>query len=93
MEKVEKVVCDFYNVPTSKLHVGNRVYGVLKAKQVFCWIMYKKHRATYKAICNYLNMANHTSILHSVRVVTSEIEVNEAYRQEIEQIQNKLKFI
>lgn len=92
MERVEDVICSYFDIPSTDIHSKNRTTKVRKTRQIIAWVLNEKFNYKKLHIANYLAM-DHTSIMHSVNVVANDIRLNEEYKAQIDELLFKLKFI
>jgi chromosomal replication initiator protein len=92
IDRVESVVCKYFDVEPQLLHVKCRKRVIVQAKQYICYFMYDTYSVTYPAIAAYFKM-DHTSIMHNAQVIRNEAEHSDTVRHNINNIKQLLKFI
>lgn len=92
IERIEKVICEYFDVDPQLLHVKCRKREVVEAKQYICYFMYDTYSVTYEAIADYFK-AHHTTCIHNAQVVRNEAKNSDTVKENINNIKQLLKFI
>lgn len=86
---IMNVVCEYYGFTPEQL-AGKRGKGILPwARHAFCYLMRKYTRHPVTAIGFIINR-DHTTVIHSIRVVNDNIEVYPQYKDQITAIERIL---
>jgi chromosomal replication initiator protein len=89
VSEIRKIVCQFYGVTQEQLE-GKRGKGILPwARQVFCYMCKKYTRFTQKGIGDLINR-DHTTIIHSVRIVNDNIYTYPEFKEQIDSIESNI---
>lgn len=91
IEYIQKVVCDYFNMPPDSLQSKTRKREVVQARQIamfFCKTLTKSSLATIGA-----NIGNkdHATVLHACKTVHNLIDTDKQFRVDIEEIERRLK--
>lgn len=89
-EQVIDIICQFYEldvdrmvnrIPETKRHYRSKEY--VKGRQFFTYWMRKNTILSYKQIGKYLDMTDHSTLIHSVDTVVDEMNLYSRYKKEI----------
>lgn len=89
-EQVIDIICQFYEldvdrlttrIPETKRHFRSKEY--VKGRQFFAYWMRKNTINSYKQIGKYLDMTDHSTLIHSVDTVIDEMNLYSRYKKEI----------
>ena len=89
IDKIQKIVADFYNIKISDLNSKNRSKNIAIARQIAMFLCKKFTAESLKNIGDKFGK-NHATVIHSVKLVTeNEIKCSKT-ANEIKQIEEKL---
>jgi chromosomal replication initiator protein len=71
---IAKLACQKYNINMSVLVGSRRDFNAVNPRQIVCYLASKEAGMSLPAIGRYLGNRDHTTILHSVRKVSNEVE-------------------
>ncbi len=87
---IEKV-CTYYKVDTSTIHSKTRKREVVQVRQVAMYLA-KKHTDTSSSkIGQLIGKKDHATVLHACKIVKDQVEVDKAFKTEIEEIEATLR--
>ena len=92
IERVEQVICDYFKVDKDAIHEKCRKRQFVQARQYIAYFMFNVYSITCIELARYFK-ADHTTILHSVKVVEIEMKNSDMALRHIYNIQQLLKFI
>jgi Bacterial dnaA protein helix-turn-helix len=75
-ENIIDIVSDYYGVHKSKIHGKTRVWDVVHARQMACYMIRKYTNIPKLAIGRKYFGQDHSTIIHSIRVIESDIVTN-----------------
>ena len=86
---IEKV-CAHYKIDTSAIHTKTRKREVVQVRQVAMYLA-KKHTDTSSSkIGQLIGNKDHATVLHACKIVKDQVEVDKAFKAEIEEIEASL---
>jgi len=91
LEYIQKVVCDYFNMPPDSLQSKTRKREVVQARQIamfFCKTLTKSSLATIGAT---IGNKDHATVLHACKTVNNLIDTDKQFRGDIEEIERRLK--
>ena len=87
---IEKV-CSHYKIDTSAIHTKTRKREVVQVRQVAMYLA-KKHTDTSSSkIGQLIGNKDHATVLHACKMVKDQVEVDKAFKNEIEEIEATLR--
>ncbi|MDR3057617.1 MAG: chromosomal replication initiator protein DnaA [Dysgonomonas sp.] len=88
---IESVVCDFYNIKCELIHTASRKRQIVQARQVTMYLSKNYTEMSLAQIGSLIGKKNHATVLHACRTVKEQMEVDKVFREEIAEIEKKLK--
>lgn len=88
---IESVVCDFYNIKSELIHTASRKRQIVQARQVAMYLSKSYTEMSLAQIGSLIGKKNHATVLHACRTVREQMEVDKTFREEVAEIEKKLK--
>lgn len=88
---IESVVCDFYNIKNELIHTASRKRQIVQARQVTMYLSKAYTEMSLAQIGSLIGKKNHATVLHACKTVKQQMEVDKIFREEIAEIEKKLK--
>ncbi len=88
---IQKMVCEFFNIPYDDLLTSSRKQNLVEARQIVMYLSKQFTNSTLKAIGNHFSGKDHTTVIHSCQKVENLLEVDEDYKEKFLEIQHKVK--
>jgi chromosomal replication initiator protein len=89
IDKIQKIVADFYNIKIAELSSKNRSKNIANARQVAMFLCKKLTSESLKNIGDKFGK-NHATVIHSVKIITENEARCSKIAGEIKQIEEKL---
>ena len=87
---IEKV-CEHFKIDTVAIHTKTRKREVVRVRQVAMYLA-KKHTDTSSSkIGQMIGNKDHATVLHACKIVKDQVEVDKAFKAEIEEIEASLR--
>lgn len=84
-------VCSHYKIDASAIHTKTRKREVVQVRQVAMYLA-KKHTDTSSSkIGQLIGNKDHATVLHACKIVKDQVEVDKAFKNEIEEIEATLR--
>lgn len=91
-ENIINIVSDYYGIHKDKIFSKTRVWDVVHARQVACYMIRKYTNISKFAIGKKYFNQDHSTIIHSLRVIESDITINNrGTRQDIRAISEAIE--
>ncbi|MFT3992904.1 MAG: chromosomal replication initiator protein DnaA [Dysgonomonas sp.] len=88
---IEAAVCEFYNIKSDLIHTASRKRQIVQARQVTMYLSKSHTEMSLAQIGALIGKKNHATVLHACRTVKEQMEVDKTFREEISEIEKKLK--
>jgi len=88
---IESIVCDFYNIKSELIHTASRKRQIVQARQITMYLSKAYTEMSLAQIGSLIGKKNHATVLHACKTVKEQMEVNKTFREEIIEIEKKLK--
>jgi len=92
VDNIQQIVCDFYNIKQELLQTASRKRQIVQARQVTMFLAKQYTEMSLAQIGSLIGKKNHATVLHACRTVKEQMEVDKSFRDEIVDIEKKLKF-
>ncbi len=89
-DDVVRVVSEYYNIPKTEITGKKQKKELVHARQVSMFIMKNVFNMTVVEIAKYFDK-DHTTVLHAINKIESQIQKNEKLKEEIMDIEKSLK--
>lgn len=91
ISSIEAVVCDFYNIKSELIHTASRKRQIVQARQITMYLSKAYTEMSLAQIGSLIGKKNHATVLHACKTVKEQMEVDKTFREEISEIEKKLK--
>lgn len=88
---IESLVCEFYNIKSELIHSASRKRQIVQARQVTMYLTKSYTEMSLAQIGSLIGKKNHATVLHACKIVKEQMEVDKNFREEISEIEKKLK--
>lgn len=92
IDSIEDLVCNHFNIKSGLIHTASRKREIVQARQVAMYLAKQYTEMSFSQIGALIGKKNHATVLHACKTVKNQLEVDKNFRQEVEQIEQKLKF-
>lgn len=91
IETIQKMVCDFYDVPYDKLLEKTRKREVVQARQITMYLAKMFTKNSLKTIGEHFGGRDHTTVIHSFQTVKDLMDTDIMYRESVMELQQKIQ--
>jgi chromosomal replication initiator protein len=91
IETIQKMVCDFFNVPYDKLLEKTRTREVVQARQITMYLAKMFTKNSLKTIGEHFGGRDHTTVIHSFQTVKDLMDTDLLYRESVMELQQKIQ--
>lgn len=91
IDHIQKLVCDFFNIPSEVINSKTRKREIVQARQLAMYFAKKHTKASLATIGLHCGNKDHATVLHACRTVNNLIETDKQFRNYVEELDNKLK--
>jgi len=83
-------IADYYNITPEELCGKSRISNIKTARQIAMFIMSKDLQMSTPKIALEVGVKDHTTVMHGIRKIESDIKLNFSLRDEISEIREQL---
>ncbi len=91
IDYIQKVVCDYFNLPLDVINSKTRKREIVQARQLAMYFSKKLTKNSLNTIGLHCGNKDHATVLHAVKTVNNLIETDKQFRVYVEDIDKKLK--
>lgn len=84
-------VCEHYGVDTSTVYSKVRKREVVQVRQIAMYLAKKHTEASSAKIGKLIGKRDHATVLHACKIVGAQLEVDKAFKNEIEELEANLR--
>ena len=91
IDYIQKVVCDYFNIPIEMIHSKTRKREIVQARQLSMFFSKKHTKASLASIGLHCGNKDHATVLHACRTVNNLVETDKQFRQFVEELDKRIK--
>ncbi len=91
IDYIQKVVCNYFNIPLDHIQSKTRKREIVQARQVAMFFSKSLTKASLATIGTQIGGKDHATVLHACKTVNNLIETDKRFRIQIDEIEKKLK--
>jgi len=92
IDYIQKVVCNYFDVPIDSLQSKTRKREIVQARQVAMYFSKNLTKSSLATIGSQIGGKDHATVLHACKTVNNLVETDKQFKNQIEEIEKKLKF-
>jgi chromosomal replication initiator protein len=90
IDYIQKVVCDYFDMPIELLKSKTRKREVVQARQIAMYFAKKMTKSSLASIGSHCGGKDHATVLHACRTVNNLSETDKQFRLYLEELDKKL---
>jgi chromosomal replication initiator protein len=91
IEQIQKIVCEYFDIPADLLRAKTRKQEVVVARQIAMYIAKDMTNSSLKTIGIHFGGRDHSTVIHSCQAVEEFLKTDAKYKQHIDQIRRTLE--
>ena len=91
IDYIQKVVCDYFNLPLEVINSKTRKREIVQARQLAMYFSKKHTKNSLSTIGLHCGNKDHATVLHAVKTVNNLIDTDKQFRVYVDEIDKKLK--
>ncbi|MBC7553094.1 MAG: chromosomal replication initiator protein DnaA [Taibaiella sp.] len=91
IENIQKMVCEYFNVPYERLLTKTRKREVVLARQISMYFAKKFTKQSLKNIGDHFGGFDHTTVIHSCQTVENLMDTDTEYKENLMEILQKVQ--
>lgn len=92
IDYIQKIVCDYYNIPHNLIQSKTRKREIVQARQVAMFFSKSLTKSSLATIGTQIGGKDHATVLHACKTVNNLIDTDKQFRLQIKDIEKKLSF-
>ncbi|HEX7411932.1 MAG TPA: chromosomal replication initiator protein DnaA, partial [Bacteroidales bacterium] len=88
---IQKIICDYFNIPVDQLNSKTRKRDIVQARQLAMFFSKKLTKSSLATIGLHCGNKDHATVLHACRTVTNLIDTDKNFRTFADEIEKKIK--
>jgi chromosomal replication initiator protein len=92
IEEIQRIVCEYFGIPTDMLKAKTRKQEVATARQIAMYLCKELTDSSLKTIGLHFGGRDHSTVIHACQSVEDEMKRNEKFRNLVEQLRRKIEF-
>ena len=92
IDYIQKIVCDYYNIPLNLIQSKTRKREIVQARQVAMFFSKSLTKSSLATIGTQIGRKDHATVLHACKTVNNLIDTDKQFRLQIQDIEKKLSF-
>jgi chromosomal replication initiator protein len=92
IDYIQKVVCNYFDVAVDSLQSKTRKREIVQARQVAMYFSKNLTKSSLATIGSQIGGKDHATVLHACKTVNNLVETDKQFKNQIEEIEKKLKF-
>ena len=91
IDYIQKTVCDYYKIPIDLMQGKTRKREIVQARQVSMFFSKNLTKSSLASIGSHIGGKDHATVLHACKTVNNLIDTDKHFRNQITDIEKKLK--
>jgi chromosomal replication initiator protein len=91
IDYIQKLVCDFYNIPVEAVKSKTRKREIVQARQIAMYFTKDLTKSSLKNIGIFFGGRDHSTVIHACQTVNDLIETDKKFRHDVEEIEKRIK--
>ncbi len=91
IDYIQKMVCDYFNLPVDSISSKTRKREIVQARQLAMYFAKKHTKASLATIGLHCGNKDHATVLHACRTVNNLIDTDKQFRIYVEELDKKIK--
>ncbi len=91
IESIQKLVCEYFELPQEMLKSKSRKRELVQARQISMYLAKSHTKSSLKSIGQYFGGRDHSTVIYACQTVDDLIETDKKFRSYVSDIQKKLK--
>lgn len=91
IEQIQKVVCDYFEIPADLLRAKTRKQEVVIARQVAMYLAKEITNSSLKTIGLHFGGRDHSTVIHACQAVEDRLKTDAPFRQHFDQLRRRIE--
>lgn len=91
IEFIQKVVCDYYNIPVDLVKSKTRKREIVQARQIAMFFAKDFTKSSLKNIGSHFGNRDHSTVIHACQTVNDLIDTDKKFRHDVDELGKRIK--
>lgn len=91
IDTIQKMVCEYYDIPYDKLQAKTRKREIVQARQISMYLAKNHTKSSLKTIGDHFGGRDHTTVIHSCQTVKDLMDTDTMIREQVKELQQKVQ--
>lgn len=91
IDYIQKIVCDYFNMPVDSLQSKTRKREVVQARQIAMFFSKTLTKSSLASIGSQIGRKDHATVLHACKTVSNLLDTDKQFKIDVEEIEKRLK--
>ncbi|HNW97537.1 MAG TPA: chromosomal replication initiator protein DnaA [Bacteroidales bacterium] len=91
IDYIQKVICDYFNIPMDAINSKTRKREIVQARQLAMFFSKKMTKASLASIGLHCGNKDHATVLHACRTVNNLIDTDKQFKAYVDELERKIK--
>ncbi|MFH0866287.1 MAG: chromosomal replication initiator protein DnaA, partial [Bacteroidota bacterium] len=91
IDYIQKVVCDYFNIPIDMINSKTRKREIVQARQLAMYFSKRMTKASLASIGLHCGNKDHATVLHACRTVNNLIDTDKQFKAYVDELEKKIK--
>lgn len=92
IDQIQRVVCEFYDIPEDLLRAKTRKQEVVNARQVAMYLSKELTNSSLKTIGLHFGGRDHSTVIHSCQTIQDRLNTDSVFKQNVDQLRRQVEF-
>ncbi len=93
IEEIQRVVCDYFNIPEDLIRAKTRKQEIVNARQIAMYIAKELTNSSLKTIGLHFGGRDHSTVIHAYQSVEDQMRLDSKYQANVQQIRRRLNLL
>jgi len=91
IEYIQKVVCEYFNLPLDVINSKTRKREIVQARQLAMFFSKKHTKSSLATIGQHCGNKDHATVLHAVKTVNNLLDTDKKFKSYVDDLDKKIK--
>lgn len=93
IEEIQRVVCDYLNIPADLIRAKTRKQEIVGARQIAMYLAKELTNSSLKTIGLHFGGRDHSTVIHAYQSVEDQMKLDPKYQTTVSQIKRKIEML
>ena len=91
IEQIQKLVCEFYNIPLDLLRAKTRKQEIVVARQTAMYLAKELTASSLKTIGLHFGGRDHSTVIHACQSIVNQMQTDNAFQSSVLQLKRRIE--